>query len=244
MDFGVLNLEFDVRMAACGTPMVYHDEFAPDKNDVIRHLCDYKASSYAKLGGIFAHMPTFEELLITVVHHENKNAKLLVDIKDGGFEEEIHALICLHRLQDRCVYVSWLPDVLYTLHDIAPDISKCLSHWCQPVNKTIEAMHTVYKSADGTIPESNAGYVTGVRMGWEITAPINGKMLDVLKGSSGGVCVPQNMITRSLSDYYHKHDLFVSTYSYITVNSIIAHKKDFDIDLYFIDNQVVFEKLA
>ena len=31
LDFGVVNLEFDVRVAACGTPMIYHDEYALDK---------------------------------------------------------------------------------------------------------------------------------------------------------------------------------------------------------------------
>ena len=40
LDFGVINLEFDVRVAACGTPMVYHDEYAYDSGKTKRHLCD------------------------------------------------------------------------------------------------------------------------------------------------------------------------------------------------------------
>lgn len=244
LDFGVELLEFDVRMAACGTPIVYHDEFATDAHGDIYYLCDYKASSYQDLGGTFARMPTFEDLLTTVKNHGNSNYQLLVDIKDGGFEEEIHALISLHRVQDRCMYVSWLPDVLYELQRIAPDIPKCLSHWCQPVNATIEAMHKVYKSTDGNIPASEAGYTMGVRMGWEITAPIKGDMLRVLKASKGGVCVPQDMVTRSLCDYYHANGLLVSTFSYTNVRAIKSHKTDFGIDMYFIDNKKIFEELA
>jgi len=244
LDFGVINLEFDVRMAACGTPMVYHDEYANDARGNIVHLCDYKASSFKRLGGTFARMPTLEAFLEIFAHHPNREAKLLVDIKDGGFEYEIHALVSLYRLQDRCVYVSWLPDVLYTLQEIAPKIPKCLSHWCAPVNKMIRSYHKVYKSTDGNIARSNNGYVMGVRMGWEVTAPIKGKMLKILKSSGGGICVPQDMVTRSLSDYYHKHGLFVSTFSYLTVKNIEEHQNDFDIDLYFIDNKKVFEKLT
>jgi glycerophosphoryl diester phosphodiesterase len=244
LDFGVLNLEFDVRMALCGTPMVYHDEYAIDKNGKRQHLSEHKAADFKKIGGDFARMPRFEALLAAVAGHKSQNARLLVDIKDAGFEEEINALISLFRLQNRTIYVSWLPEVLYKLHDIAPDVPKCLSHWCQPVNQMIRAHHKVFRSKDGTIPVKPSRYIMGVRSGWEITAPITGSMLDVLKTSNGGVCVPQNMISRDLSDYYHKHGLFVSTFSYINWENIRTHKQEFGIDMYFIDNKQVFDQLA
>ena len=56
LDFGVLNLEFDIRVAKCGTPMIYHDEFALDKNGTAHRLSDVMASDYAELGGIFAQL--------------------------------------------------------------------------------------------------------------------------------------------------------------------------------------------
>ena len=58
LEFGVQLLEFDVRVASCGTPMVYHDQYARDKDGVIHNLSDYKASSFPDLGGDFVHMPT------------------------------------------------------------------------------------------------------------------------------------------------------------------------------------------
>jgi len=243
LDFGVINLEFDVRVAACGTPMVYHDEYAFDASGAKRYLCDVKASSFTDVGGDFARMPMFEALLDVVAKHANTAAKLLVDIKDAGFEHEIHALLCLYRLQDRAVYVSWLPEVLYALDKIAPTIPKCLSHWCQPVNAAIRAHHKIFQSKDGHIPDRNTGYITGVRSGWEITKPITGKFLDVLKNSSGGVCVPQDMATKELCAYYQNHGLFVSTFSYVDKDHLLDHKNRLGIDLYFIDNKRVFDNI-
>jgi hypothetical protein len=244
MDFGVVNLEFDVRVAACGTPMVYHDEFAFDASGTKRYLCQLKASSFANVGGDFGRMPTFEALLDLVAKHENTEAKLLLDIKDAGFEHEIHALLCMYRLQDRAIYVSWLPEVLYALDRIAPDIPKCLSHWCAPVNDMIRAHHKVFKSKDGQIPDSYTGYIMGLRSGWEITKPINGEFLDILKKSKGGVCLPQDMVTKELCEYYQGHGLFVSTFSYVNKSHLLDHKTTFCIDMYFIDNKKLFAELT
>ncbi|NNC36737.1 MAG: glycerophosphodiester phosphodiesterase [Hyphomonadaceae bacterium] len=249
LDFGVINLEFDVRMAACGTPMVYHDEYAKDARGKVRHLCDLIASSFKNTGGDFARMPTFEALLDVVASHKNTEAKLLVDIKDAGFEHEIHALLSLYRMQDRAVYVSWLPEVLYALDALAPTIPKCLSHWCQPVNALIRAHHKVFKSKDGNIPlqdsiDFKGGYIMGVRSGWQITAPIKGQFLDLLKRSQGGICVPQDMATKELCQYYQGHGLFVSTFSYTDKTHLMDHRDTLGIDLYFIDNKKLFIDLT
>jgi len=243
LDFGVLNLEFDVRMAACGTPMIYHDEHAADKNGKLQMLCEHKASSYSALGGTFAHMPSLDELLHFASAHKNLKAKLLIDIKDLGFEREIHALVCLYRLETRTVFVSWLPEVLYRLHEFAPHIPKCLSHWCMAVTPQIMTDHIVYPSKDGVISRRSETYVTGERSGWAVEDPITGDMLALLIESGGGVCVPQVMLTRALSDYYHGHSLFVSTFSYTDWPSINAHQSALGVDLFFIDNKRVFEDL-
>ena len=243
LNFGVLNLEFDVRMAKCGTPMVYHDEYALDSNGNKQYLCDYKASEYVGLGGTFTHMPTLDALFSTVKVHNNQTAKLLIDIKDLGFEHEIHALVMYYHLQHRTVYVSWVPEVLYRIHKLAPNIPLCLSHWCGDVSKAVAASHDMHVSKDGIIPRMGDQYMTGVRYGWVSKQSLSGDMLAILKNSGGGICVPEFMLTRELSDFYHAQDLFVSTFSYTDWSSINAHKSTLDIDMYFIDNKQVFDKL-
>ncbi len=239
LDFGVRIIEFDIRIARCGTPMVYHDEQAPDKNGTLHHLADIMARDFANLGGAFSHMPMAETLFQTIASHENNKCKLLVDIKDAGFEEEINALIHMNHLQDRTLYVSWLPEVLYTMKTIAPDIALCLSHWCQNPDTMTRAIHTVFESPDGYIHEKDLRSVHGQRSGWFIDGPVRGTMRKIINY----ICVPQNMISRALVADYHKDNIAVSTFSYLSWDHINQHKTDFDIDLFFVDSKAVFEDL-
>lgn len=241
LDFGVKYVEFDIRIAACGTPMIYHDEAAPDKHGDHHLLSAYKASSYSTLGGRFTHMPTADALFAAIAAHQNKNTVLLVDIKDGGFETEIHALICLHHLQNRVVYVSWVPNVLYAMHDMTPNTPLCLSHWCQNPDLSIRANHIVYKAKNGDVPRLADAYIHGERSGWFIDGPLTGKLREILIATKGSVCVPQDMVTRKLVDSYHSDGLAVSTFSYLDWDHINDHKSRFNIDLYFIDNKDVFD---
>ena len=243
LDFGVQNLEFDVRVAKCGTPMIYHDEYALDGAGTKRLLCDYKASSYAKLGGAFARMPTVDALFSTLKVHKNQSAKLLIDIKDLGFEREIHALVKYYRLDDRAIYVSWIPEVLYRLNELAPDMPLCLSHWCGDVSEDVAARHEMHLSTDGHIPRLKADYMMGVRYGWVSKQGLRGDMLDILKASHGGICVPQKMLSADLRAYYESHNIWTSTFSYTDWQTIRADRTRLGIDKFFIDNKQVFDAL-
>jgi len=239
LDFGVLNLEFDIRVAKCGTPMIYHDEYALDKDGNLHHLCDVMATDFAELGGIFGRISTAEELFEIAGKHPNKDAKLLIDIKDAGFEMEIHALVMLNRLASRAVYVSWLPEALYALYDLAPDAEFCLSHWCNSPDTKTRKIHKVFKAKMGHIKRPRRKLVHGERSGWFVDGPLRGDLRDIVTS----VCVPQGMVSRALVENYHKDGIEVSTFSYIDWDHIKRHKERFNIDLYFIDNKTVFDEL-
>ena len=243
LSYGVKYLEFDIRVAACGTPMIYHDEHALGGDGKSYKLSDVKASDYAKLGGDFARFPTFDELLETIAAHPKKEAKLLIDIKDAGFEDAITALVRLHRLHDRAVYVSWVPEALYACHALEPDAPLCLSHWCKKPNAPIRAVHKVFIAKGGAVPRPARSLVHGERSGWYIEGGITGQMLDMLKASSGSVCVPVDMVDKALVDYYHGHGLEVSTFSYVTLESAQKHRDALGIDLFFSDSKGVFAAL-
>ncbi len=242
LDFGVQLLEFDIRVTRCGTPIIYHDEYALDRNGKKRLLSNALAGDLQTLGGAFAHMPSADVLFKHARGHKNQTAILLVDIKDLGFEEEINSLVHFYGLENRVVYVSWIPEVLYRLHTLAPQIPLCLSHWCLPPNKSIRAKHIVSTSITGEIPRNSTPYIHGQRRGWYIDGGLTGKMLEVLKFTKGYVCVPQDMITPELSEYYHNHQIRISTFSYTDWDHINRHNKKFNIDLYFIDNKAVFDQ--
>lgn len=243
LDFGVKIVEFDIRVARCGTPMIYHDEAAPDKTGAQHHLSHHKASEFKALGGNFARMPTADALFEAIAAHAFKDTFLLIDIKDAGFEEAIHALVCLHRLQHRVSYVSWVPNVLYAMHDIAPEIPLCHSYWCQNPNRSIRAKHKVHTAKNGHVPRLDIPYIHGERSGWFVDGVLQGKLRDILIASKGSLCVPQNMVTREIVDNYHADGLEVSTFSYVDWPHIIEHKERFNIDQYFIDDKRVFDEI-
>lgn len=244
LDFGVAHVEFDVRLAACGTPMVYHDEFITNAHGARQYLSDHRASEFTTLGGRFAHIPSLDVLLRAASHHKNSTTKLLIDIKDFGLEAGIHALVKQYRLENRVIYVSWVPEVLYSLSEIAPNIPKCFSHWCQPTHALIRQFHTVYTSKTGIIPSSDVKSIIGTRSGWEVLAPLQGEMLSILQAANGGICVPRDMITEELSRYYQDKGLFVSTFAYLHLKGLLADANKFNINLYFIDNKKIFEELS
>jgi len=244
LDFGVKYLEFDVRVKRCGTPIIYHDEYAIDPAGRKHVIADLQISDIRKLGGVFAHMPLAEDLFKAAADHANSDAIFLIDIKDLGFEIEINALVHLAGIQHRSIYVSWIPEVLYRIHNLAPSIPLCLSHWCESPDEKVRAAHHVDQSEDGIIPRVDAPYIHGDRRGWYISGGLKGEMLDILKASKGAICVPENMISRPLSDYYHLHGLQVSAFSFTDWPTIKAFDDTFKIDLYFIDNKRIFDETS
>jgi len=239
LDFGVKQIEFDIRVTRCGTPLIYHDEHAPDKNGQQHDLKDKLASERQQLGGVFAHMPTAEILFKAIAAHANQDAKILIDMKDAGFEDVLYALVRANRLENRTVWVSWLPETLYAIHDLDPLAPLCLSHWCAEPTEMDKQLHRIFTAKDGHIPRPERRYVHGERSGWHVNGPVKGNLRSILSS----VCVPQAMVTRELVQNYHDDNITFSTFSYMDWNHINRHQADFNIDDYFIDSKSVFDEI-
>ena len=243
LSFGVKYLEFDIRVAKCGTPMVYHDEFAVDRSGKRQLICDVMAKEFEHVGGRFATIPSAEALFAAAAAHSNKSGHFLVDIKDAGFEIEIHALVMAAGLGGRVTYVSWVPEALYQIHAIAPDIPLCLSHWCKDPHPLIRANHTVHTANNGEIAQGPFRRIHGHRSGYYVKGGVSGRMRDMLIKTGGSVCVPQDMVTAALVSDYHADGITVSTFSYVNWAAIETHNEAMNIDLYFIDDKRVFDAL-
>ena len=239
LDFRVEVVEFDVRMSRCGTPFVYHDEHAPSGSGE-QLLSGLMASDFATVGGRFESMPTLDALLELAASHPHE-ATLLIDVKDAGFEEAIHALVMLHGLASRAVYVSWLPEVLYALHRLAPEVPLCLSHWAGEPGAA-RRNHTVFESEDGSVPEP-ARTPFGTRSGWWLKAPLAGEMRDMLARTGGYVCVPRTQVSRERVEDYARDGIRTTTFGYVDAGMVREHRERFGIDGFFIDNREVFEVL-
>lgn len=236
LDFGVQQIEFDIRMTRCGTPIITHDEASPDRKGQIHHLRDIHAFEMAALGGDFAHMPTARELFAHISAHANTDCRILIDVKDAGFEEMLYALCAEHRLRDRAVWVSWLPEVLYALHDIDPEASLCLSHWCAEPGEATRAIHTVHEANLGHVARPQRRFVHGERSGWHVEGPLRGDLRDIVNW----VCVPAYQISAALVEDYHRDGIQVSAFSYLTREAIEAAEARHGHDGFFSDAREPF----
>ena len=243
MSRGVELLEFDIRVTLCGTPLIYHDEYARDGLGNVRKICDIMAKDLKTIGGRFATMPKAEDLFLAAGLHKNKTARLLVDIKDAGFESEIHSLVMMAGLGSRVTYVSWVPEALYQIHDIAPEVPICLSHWCQNPSETTRNIHKVYDAKGGRISRRPSTFIHGERSGYFVNERLQGELFDIIKATKGSVCVPQSMVTADLVAAYQSEGIEVSAFSYVNWQSIIDANSAMNIDQYFIDDKIVFDQM-
>jgi len=239
LDYGVAQVEFDIRVTRCGTPLIYHDEYAKTAKGKTVHICDVMARDRKRLGGAFAHMPTAEALFEAAAQHPNK-AKLLIDMKDAGFEDMLVALAKANGLLNRIVWVSWLPETLYAVRDLLPAAEITLSHWCQNPNASVRKLHHVYETKDGKIPRPARRQVIGERSGWFVSGPLQGEMRKLVQN----VCVPATMVTRDLVENYQADGIKVSAFSYVTRETLDAAEETLGLDDYFIDAKVVFDSFS
>jgi glycerophosphoryl diester phosphodiesterase len=238
LNWGVTTLEFDVRIAKCGTPMVYHDEHAPAR-DGQRKLCDIMASDYAAIGGRFPTMPTLDSLLRVCARHSNA-ATLLIDIKDSGFEDAIRSLVRAHDLQGRVVYVSWLPEVLYALYELEPEATLCFSHWAAEPGLAARANHHVHVSKDGHIPRGTHTTL-GERSGWWLQTPLQGELREILSTNNGYICVPRPHLDHENTVYYAHHSIGTTAFSYVNYDKALTDYTSLDLALVFSDSKQLFE---
>lgn len=239
LDYGVGQVEFDVRVTRCGMPLIYHDEYAKTADGKHVHICNVMARDRKALGGAFAHMPAAEDLFEAAAKHPNK-AKLLIDMKDAGFEDMLVALAKATGILDQIVWVSWLPETLYTIRDLLPDAELTLSHWCQNPNAGVRKLHDVYEAKKGRIPRPARKQVIGERSGWFVDGPLQGEMRELVQN----VCVPATMVTRDLVENYKADGIKVSAFSYVTRDSLDAAEKALDLNDYFIDAKTVFDSFS
>ncbi len=236
LDFGVEQVEFDIRVTRCGTPLIYHDEATTDSKGQQHQICDILAKDRDKMGGKFGYMPTADALFSAAANHPSQ-ARLLVDMKDAGFEDMLVALAHTHGIVDRIVWVSWLPETLYAIKDLLPDAELTLSHWCKNPNAMIRSHHIAHESRDGEIKRPDRRLAHGERSGWFVDGALSGD----IRALVNNVCVPVDMVTRELVDNYQKDDIGVSAFSYVSRTAVNEAHQNLGLDAYFIDDKSVFD---
>lgn len=240
LDSGVKQIEFDIRLTRCGTPIITHDEAARDSHGQRHKICDVFARDLPHLGGDFARMPSAAELFKAIALHDNRGCRVLIDMKDAGFEAMLYALCAENRLRERSIWVSWLPEVLYAIHEIDQTAQSCLSHWCQSPNLAVRSVHKVYKANLGHIERPERTYVHGERSGWFVDRPLRGELREIVNW----VCVPAKQVSAALVEDYHQDGTQVSAFSYMTRDAIETAEARHGHDAFFSDAKEPFESFS
>lgn len=245
LDFGILHLECDIRITACGTAVVFHDEYAQSADKALHRLADIPFSHFSSLGGDFKNISCCEAFFETLTSHSNQNARLWLDIKDAGFEADLHAQVCAHTLDERITYISWLPEVLYALRLMAPHIPLYFSHWPKPPAHATARLHKVFQATNHQIPPpNNPQRIQGNRIGWHVPSPLQGEFLDLLQVSQGGIFVPQSMLDATFVKAYRDCHIHIGTFAYMETETLLADDQKYKLDYYMIDDKAIFEYIT
>jgi glycerophosphoryl diester phosphodiesterase len=115
LELGVDAVEFDVRSTKDGTIVVIHDDKVDRTTNgkgLVKELTlkEIKQFNTAKDQKI----PTLEETLDYV----DKKAKMLIELKETGFEEELLKLVSQRGLEENVIIVSFLEEALRIVREL------------------------------------------------------------------------------------------------------------------------------
>ena len=69
-----------------------------------------------------------ETFLKTFKKRKYKEQKLMIDIKDYGYEKKHIKIVNKYELKNNIIWVSWLPQSILKLEEIEPTMTKFLSY--------------------------------------------------------------------------------------------------------------------
>lgn len=215
---GITEIEFDIRLTSDGIPVVHHDA---SLKRVFGNPLKIAGSPLTSLqqaagkSGNLNNLLTLEEMFGLLHESVKSNYTLFIDIKDAGGESLILEISGRYGLLKNIVVVSWLPEVLYTLHSINPAIPLCFSHHYIPqvAGRIILGTALKLKAALGFSPYKNRDFFLltdsynqnlsqskkklkpGEDYEHVLTTPPQGELGNILRETGGFVCIHYSMIT-------------------------------------------------
>ncbi len=131
LESGVKYFEFDVRLTSDNVPIINHDRyFKPYTNrkiDIVTSTLDELMKSVNNSSPDTGIM-TLSEALDLFKSKMRAESRIFIDIKDYGEENQILNEIKIRALEENVIIVSWLPEVLFAVHNLEPEIPLCFSH--------------------------------------------------------------------------------------------------------------------
>ena len=214
-DIGLLSIkyfELDTRVSKDGVIFVYHDsEFrmAGSAHKIAKitskEIGDFK---YANEEAILM----LADALQLFAQHSNQDQILCIDIKDYGFEKEHLDLVREYHIEDRVIFISWIPQVILKLKDTGTHAPLILACW--KIKKMLLlgdfidylARNTIWPFkhylmiGKNRITDDLQGFSTGYQHALVCT-DLPGILLHALQESGGGICIHKSMYCERIAEY-------------------------------------------
>jgi hypothetical protein len=123
----VRHIEFDLRLSRDGVLAVFHDPFFLADGGQWRFIGEMDLAAL-RVQPALKHMATFDEFCQCIAERRNSGVRLHVDVKIGGQEKAIHAILEKYGLLESALIASWLPGVLFEFNAISPQTRLSFCH--------------------------------------------------------------------------------------------------------------------
>jgi glycerophosphoryl diester phosphodiesterase len=182
--------------------------------------------------------------------------KLCIDIKDAGFESVHLKLVQDAGIENRVVFISWIPQTILRLHDLGTTAPLILSYVSAldlgVVGKWVVRWlaHRRYQLGHFAVigAETAAEHLGNLAHGFQhamLCQHLPPPILSALHANRGGVCVHRSFVGPRLSQYCREMGLQLWTFSVRTSSEYIRYASRPDIDVVFCDDAPeVWRKIA
>lgn len=128
---GIKYIEIDLRITKDKQIVINHDPHLKEHFDSSQFISELTLDKIKKIkyknSNSTESILTLQELLDLFNQHKKNDSFLFLDIKEYGLEEKIISEIINRNLLNNIIIISWLPEVIYKIHSINPDIKLCFS---------------------------------------------------------------------------------------------------------------------
>lgn len=241
-------LEIDTRVSGDGTIVVYHH--ARTDADLARKI-RLKDCSWDEIASLhYAHgegIPKLDSFLAHFAELSQPFQQICIDIKDIGHEKQHVELIRKHRLERRVIIVSWAPQVLYAINELAPELPLIFSHWnfsfMGPVGSWISsflknaAFKLFWFVVLGRNQSRNA--LENRTEGFQhvmITVDLPTSLSELLENSGGGICVHHSNLCHRLAQYCRTQGLALWVFSARNQAHFQKLSQNDSVNVIFVDN--------
>ncbi len=258
---GITAIEIDLRITKDKQIIINHDSHLFKQFGIDKYIAALTLYEIEHLQPNIAEDQRVLSLLHLFEIIASSSIYLFLDIKEYGYEVQIIKLIDSFGLSDRVTIVSWLPESLLKVHEIAPTLPLCFSHY--PINNYREYLlrKTIIKTknyidkkvTNRKSPEQiefhfnnynrvnfsryDAFEYRGNDYEHFVIHPLKGKLADVISASAGYICIHRGEISKPIIKNAAAQGFRIMCYGIVNeshINQMLKH----DIDALLIDSPI------